>query len=194
MTFIRAHRYHDAESLDGGTGTVTTSHGSCGAAPGARPDVSSVAATLVRPEVADTPGPTTSATAESDRALHVSSRSFDGNSLLPHEPAKSANKSAWFSQSGPNVEGEARLVGAGEAALRAGDPGSALTLFDEHAHRFPKGVLEQERRGVAFWRFAHCIESRRPAPTPTCFFANSPTHPFQGGCATLALTGEAFSA
>jgi hypothetical protein len=24
MTFIRAYRYHDAESLDGGTGTVTT--------------------------------------------------------------------------------------------------------------------------------------------------------------------------
>ncbi len=43
------------------------------------------------------------------------------------------------------LESETLLVRAADASLRAGDPATALTLLDEHARRFPRGVLEEER-------------------------------------------------
>jgi hypothetical protein len=43
------------------------------------------------------------------------------------------------------VDGEARMVGDGVAALRAGEPERALVQFDAHARRYPRGVLAEER-------------------------------------------------
>jgi len=35
-----------------------------------------------------------------------------------------------------------------QQALRSGDAGRALTLASEHARRFPRGTLAEEREGV----------------------------------------------
>jgi hypothetical protein len=43
------------------------------------------------------------------------------------------------------LEAETRLVRAGIAALRGGDPAGALDLFDEHARSYPNGALAEER-------------------------------------------------
>jgi hypothetical protein len=43
------------------------------------------------------------------------------------------------------VEAETRLVRAGVAALHSGDSARALALFDEHARKYPRGVLAEER-------------------------------------------------
>jgi hypothetical protein len=43
------------------------------------------------------------------------------------------------------VEAETRLVRAGVAALHSGDSARALALFDEHAIKYPRGVLAEER-------------------------------------------------
>ena len=177
MTFIRAHRYHDAESLDGGTGTVTTSHGSCDAAPGARPDVSSVAATLVRPEVADTPGPATSATAESDRRFtfrhdrsmatrccRTSRRSRPTRAHgSPSRDRMSKGKLAWW-------EPARRHFAQEILAARSRSSMNMLTVS-------PRACSSRSDVGGAYWRFPLCIESRRRAPTPTCFFAKFPDTP-----------------
>ena len=40
---------------------------------------------------------------------------------------------------------ETRLLRAADAATRAGDPSRALALLEEHARRFPGGVLGEER-------------------------------------------------
>lgn len=45
----------------------------------------------------------------------------------------------------PEVDGEARLIGDGVSALRAGEAARALALFDAHARRYPRGVLAEER-------------------------------------------------
>jgi hypothetical protein len=43
------------------------------------------------------------------------------------------------------LEAETRLLRAADVALRSGDAQRALALLDEHAARFPAGVLEEER-------------------------------------------------
>jgi hypothetical protein len=44
-----------------------------------------------------------------------------------------------------SLDDETRLIGAADAALRAGDGASALLRLDEHARSFPDGVLAEER-------------------------------------------------
>jgi hypothetical protein len=43
---------------------------------------------------------------------------------------------------------ELQLVRAMQQALRSGNPGQALTLAADHARRFPRGTLVEEREGV----------------------------------------------
>jgi hypothetical protein len=43
------------------------------------------------------------------------------------------------------IEAETRLVRAGVAALHSRDPAHALALFDEHARKYPSGILAEER-------------------------------------------------
>jgi outer membrane protein assembly factor BamD (BamD/ComL family) len=40
---------------------------------------------------------------------------------------------------------EVRLLGDAQSEMRAGEPERALLLFDEHARRYPKGALGEER-------------------------------------------------
>jgi hypothetical protein len=46
---------------------------------------------------------------------------------------------------GPAIGEEAALLLSTQAALREDNPGRALALLDEHARRFPRGALAQER-------------------------------------------------
>lgn len=47
-----------------------------------------------------------------------------------------------------SLQEETRLLAAAHAALSRGDAASALVLIDEHAARFPSGVLAPERRAA----------------------------------------------
>lgn len=49
---------------------------------------------------------------------------------------------------GPTTEGELTLIRAATAALRDGDAQGAAWILDEHATRFPRGVLAQEREAL----------------------------------------------
>ena len=52
------------------------------------------------------------------------------------------------SQSSASAAEELPLVRAMQQALRAGNPEQALVLADDHARRFPRGTLLEEREGV----------------------------------------------
>ncbi|MCL2448149.1 MAG: hypothetical protein FWD17_04300 [Polyangiaceae bacterium] len=63
-------------------------------------------------------------------------------------PAADEGRSRVASGLGPNagdVADETRIIGEGIAARRSGDAARALALFDEHARRYPGGVLGDER-------------------------------------------------
>jgi hypothetical protein len=85
------------------------------------------------------------------------------------------------------LEAETRLVRAGIAALREGDPADALDLFDEHARTYPNGVLAEERaaeRIAALCHLDRVDEANRAAAT---FVREHPGSPLvarvRSGCA-----------
>jgi RNA polymerase sigma-70 factor (ECF subfamily) len=64
------------------------------------------------------------------------------------------------------LDSETRLVRAGLAALHAGDPARALSLFDEHARTYPQGILADERaveRVVSLCELGRVPEARAAA-------------------------------
>jgi len=77
----------------------------------------------------------------------------------------------------PALADEARLVRDGVAALRAGQPGRALALFDAHAALYPGGVLAEERaaeRALALADLGHAADARAAAAE---FLRAHPTSP-----------------
>ena len=68
------------------------------------------------------------------------------------------------------LEDETRLVRAGMAALRGGDPARALALFDDHAQSYPNGALAEERAAERIGRYASSIAwTRRIEPLRLSF-------------------------
>ena len=95
-------------------------------------------------------------------------RALDAESRLPAPVAQRLT---------PAVEGEARLVRDGVAALRAGEPARALALFDAHALRYPRGILAEERaaeRALALAALGRHAEARAAADE---FLRAHPTSP-----------------
>jgi TolA-binding protein len=88
-------------------------------------------------------------------------------SLAPTSPPAPAIPAATSTTSlAARLEEEARLVRQADQALKDGDPARALTLFDEHAAKFPSGALEPERsagRVFALCRAGRVEDARREA-------------------------------
>jgi outer membrane protein assembly factor BamD (BamD/ComL family) len=61
------------------------------------------------------------------------------------EPSPQAVTPALTEAPPSTLEAEATLLRQGVAALHEGQPGQALAAFDEHARRFPRSVLAEER-------------------------------------------------
>ncbi len=63
-----------------------------------------------------------------------------------HGPAAAVRAPAPTASSGADrLAEEISLLRKAQAALRSGNPSQSLSLLDEHARRFPRGVLSQER-------------------------------------------------
>ncbi|MFO0739431.1 MAG: hypothetical protein U0270_26270 [Labilithrix sp.] len=76
------------------------------------------------------------------------------------------------------VAEEAALLRAATGALAHGDPATALARIDEHASRFPRGALSEEReaaRVLALCAAGRATESRAAA---TRFVSANPRSPF----------------
>jgi hypothetical protein len=70
---------------------------------------------------------------------------------------------------------ETRLLREADRALRGGSPETAIALLDEHAQRFPDGVLAPERSAERM--VALCQLGRADASTATRFLANRSSSP-----------------
>ena len=79
---------------------------------------------------------------------------------------------------------EAKLVASIDAALRAGDSASALRLADEHAKKYPNGVLVEEREGGR--AIARCMSGSRSSAD--AFLAAHPRSPMRARI--VAACGE----
>ena len=66
----------------------------------------------------------------------------------PPTSAREASKAAPSSTHGADSAEELTLVRAMQQALRSGNPSEALALAADHARRFPRGMLLEEREGV----------------------------------------------
>jgi len=78
----------------------------------------------------------------------------------------------------PTIDEEVRLLNAAQASLRAGDPGQALRLLDEHASRFPASKLADARavaRMTALCKQGQATSAREEADR---FLARYPNSPF----------------
>lgn len=79
---------------------------------------------------------------------------------------------------------EAKLVASIDAALRAGDATTALRLADEHAKKYPNGVLVEEREGGR--AVARCMSGSRASAD--AFLAAHPRSPMRARI--VAACGE----
>jgi outer membrane protein assembly factor BamD (BamD/ComL family) len=76
------------------------------------------------------------------------------------------------------VAEELELLRSAEVEFHAGSPAQALALLDEHARRFPRGVLVEERRAsriLALCRLGQAAAARSEADA---FVAQYPSSPF----------------
>jgi len=87
------------------------------------------------------PSPSTASAAHQSRPTPMSS-------ALPASASGSGSASASTPPAGDPLQEEASLIRAAHAALSTGDAGAAMTLLDEHARRFPHGVLAEDRSGA----------------------------------------------
>jgi hypothetical protein len=79
-----------------------------------------------------------------------------------------------------DVAAEVRLIGEAQKAIRSGDAERALILLDEHAHRFPKGALGEERdaaRIAALCALGRALEAREATAR---FLRAAPLSPHAG--------------
>ena len=100
--------------------------------------------------VGSSPAPATLASDEPVTGLHPSERTLTGlrPSARPPPMASVATAPAGSTRAASSpgdVAAEVRLLGDAQSEMRAGEPERALLLFDEHARRYPKGALGEER-------------------------------------------------
>ena len=96
------------------------------------------------------PAPAIVASEEPVTGLHPSERTPTGlrPSARPPPMASVATAPAGSTRAATSpgdVAAEVRLLGDAQSAMRAGEAERALLLFDEHARRYPKGALGEER-------------------------------------------------
>jgi hypothetical protein len=84
-------------------------------------------------------------------------------------PASSADSAAGASPTTDTLAAETSLLRDADQALRAGNAQRALTLLDEHAARFPHGVLEPERSAERM--IARCKLGQVDAKTAQSYLA-----------------------
>jgi hypothetical protein len=80
----------------------------------------------------------------------------------------------------PDVQGEIALLGKAQQALSSGQYARAIQLLGEHARRYPRGALAEERyaaRVIALCKLGQVTQARREAEQ---FFRRSPDSPLRG--------------
>lgn len=132
----------------------------------ARPEPSAPAAVVARPEaprepaVAEAPSPETPTAVEVTPPSEPSPAKQAGRRSTATGSSGGADSSAdpASAEEGPDAGAERRLLEAAQAALQRGAPATALASLDEHARRFARGLLADEREVLRV--LALCAEQR----------------------------------
>ena len=96
----------------------------------------------------------------------------------PPTPARDASKAAASSTPGADSTEELTLVRAMQQALRSGNPSEALALAADHARRFPRGMLLEEREGVRAVARCQLAAPAARGAILTAFARNFATSPY----------------
>ncbi len=91
-------------------------------------------------EGVDPPPPATASVAEAPSPAPSAEASRPGASAVPAPSSRPSPERR------DSLEQELALLASAQTALRSGQPAQALALTDEHAKRFPQGMLGAERR------------------------------------------------
>lgn len=75
-------------------------------------------------------------------------------------------------------EAELALIAAMQSALRAGGSAQALSLAEQHARRFPRGALVQEREGVRAVASCRLADSSLRSGLGAAFLSRYPGSPY----------------
>jgi hypothetical protein len=139
---------------------------------------SGAAAVVGRPEVAVVPSnslaPVAPAAEKPAAALHPGVRSTGGGATAPAAHAPVAG----------DVASEVRLLGEAHAAIRGGDAERALALLDEHARRFPKGALGEEREAARIAALCALHRTSEARDATERFLHSAPRSPLAGALRT----------
>jgi len=112
------------------------------------PPQSSGVVQIASPTAAGSTVPAATPPADSASATPADSTPVVDVGQLPVAAPPSASGAAAAPASSGSLQDELALIRAADAALRAGNPARALALTDEHARRFPRGALSEERAGM----------------------------------------------
>ncbi len=110
-----------------------------------------------------------------------------------HEPAENTRRTgrakAVELETG-DLRGELSILRDAHQALRKGHPADALALLEQHAAKYPKGTLSEERQAARAIALCRAGEQRRGRQLAQRFLAKSPKSPLAGGVRSACLSSE----
>ncbi|MBX3231977.1 MAG: hypothetical protein KIT84_12425 [Labilithrix sp.] len=139
-----APSHEHAEGTNGGA--MAASSGASGGAAAASSGGAAASSGAMATSTGASGGAATAASGASGGAAASSGGS--GGVAAASSGASGVGASSGASASGSGLEEEVRLIREAQAALQRGDAAGARRSLDEHARRFPSGMLALERRGL----------------------------------------------
>jgi outer membrane protein assembly factor BamD (BamD/ComL family) len=85
------------------------------------------------------------------------------------------------------IDEEVRLVQSAQLAIQSGEPRRALSLLDEHARRFPNGMLADAREVARIAAWCNAGERTLARARAEEFLARHPGSPFADRVRNLCL-------
>jgi hypothetical protein len=164
------------ERAHGRTGTRDERGGELRAAtPERSPDPASTAASEPEARVERTLQRASAGRTTSGHPLQRAARggAVDTSSVPDEEPMLAVPVEALA----PSLRAELELIAAAQRAVREGEPARALAYVDEHAARFPRGVLVQERLAIAALSWCERGDARHGGRFVTQLARRAPASP-----------------
>ncbi len=125
--------------------------------------------------LATSPAPAAPAPEKPTSALRPSARTpFPGGATAPGTRMPGAG----------DVASEVRLLGEAHTAIRGGEAERALALLDEHARRFPRGAMGEEREAARIAALCALHRTSEAKDATERFLRASPRSPLAGALRT----------
>jgi hypothetical protein len=128
------------------------------------------------PQRSEPPGPATVVESPAVENLAPPPSQPEPRAPLPSRPSHASPPVQ--APAAPSVAEELQLLRAAEERFHAGAPAQALALLDDHARRFPRGVLAEERRASRILALCQLGQVAVATSEADTFVAQHPSSPF----------------